>query len=62
MSWLGGFVGAIVFVVLSLLVMVAFGWDRQGWADVIPFAAGTAGILVGSALGRRFAARRRKAY
>jgi uncharacterized membrane protein YfcA len=58
MAVLGGFLGAIVFVVVTLLIEVALGWDKQGWADFIPFAMGVAGILVGSALGRRFAARR----
>ena len=61
MAVLGGFLGAIVFVVLGLLVEVAFGWDKQGWADFIPFAVGVLGILVGSSLGRRFSARKPRA-
>jgi uncharacterized membrane protein YfcA len=60
MTVLGGFLGAIVFVVVSILIAVAFGRAKQGWADFIPFAAATAGILVGTALGRRFATRKPK--
>jgi len=51
---LGGIIGAIVgFVVGILLTEVIFA-NGKSWPDVVPFALAVAGILAGSALGRRF--------
>jgi hypothetical protein len=55
---LGGILGALVGFVLGVVVEVTFWNDRGGWADTIPFAVAAAGALIGSALGRRFRARR----
>jgi len=50
---LGGIIGAIVgFVVGILLTEVIFA-NGKSWPDVVPFALAVAGILAGSALGRR---------
>lgn len=54
MAKLGGIIGAIVgFVVGILLTEVIFA-NGKSWPDVVPFALAVAGILAGSALGRRF--------
>jgi hypothetical protein len=53
MAYLGGVVGAIAgFVIGILLVEVAFA-SHSGWTDVVPFALGVFGWLVGSSLVRR---------
>jgi hypothetical protein len=50
---LGGILGAIAgFVVGILFTEVIFANDAS-WPDVVPFALAVAGILAGSALGRR---------
>ena len=53
MAVLGGILGAIAgFVVGILFTEVIFANDAS-WPDVVPFALAVAGILAGSALGRR---------
>jgi hypothetical protein len=55
----GRIVGAILgFAIGVLFTEVVFAND-QSWPDVVPFALAVAGI-VGSAVGRRFAAAARK--
>jgi hypothetical protein len=54
---LGGVVGAIAGFVVGVAIHVIF-WNDSGLADVIPFALGAAGVLAGSALGRRYVATR----
>ena len=52
MAFLAGVVGAIAgFVLGILLVEVAFA-SHSGWTDVVPFALGVFGWLVGSTLVR----------
>lgn len=57
---MGRIVGAIVgFAVGVLFTEVIFAND-QSWPDVVPFALAVLGIVVGSAVGRRFAPGTRK--
>ena len=56
----GGILGAITLVVISILVEILLGGTSGDGRTSFPFAAGVAGILVGSALGRRYAARNPK--
>jgi len=54
----GGILGAVLgFAVGILFTEVIFAND-QSWPDVVPFALAVLGVLVGSSLGRRYAARR----
>jgi hypothetical protein len=56
----GRIVGAILgFAIGVLFTEVVFAND-QSWPDVVPFALAVVGIVVGSAVGRRFAAAPRK--
>ena len=58
MAAVGGILGAIVGFAVGVAIEVTFWNDKGGLADTIPFAFAVAGVLIGSALGRRLAVRR----
>ena len=55
MVWLGRILGAVLAIGV-FFTEVVFAND-QSWPDAVPFALAVAGIIVGSALGRRLANR-----
>ena len=53
MALLGSIVGAIAGFVIGILLVEGIVQSHSGWTDVVPFALGVFGWLVGSALVRR---------
>jgi hypothetical protein len=58
--WLGRILGAVLGFTIGILFTEVIFANDQSWPDAVPFALAVAGIIVGSALGRRFANRRAK--
>ena len=54
MAVLGGILGAIAGFAVGILFTEVIFANGKSWPDVVPFALAVAGILAGSALGRRF--------
>jgi ABC-type phosphate/phosphonate transport system permease subunit len=53
MAILGGIFGAIVGFVIGILLSEVLFANNASWPDVVPFALGVFGWLVGTALVRR---------
>jgi ABC-type phosphate/phosphonate transport system permease subunit len=53
MAILGGIFGAIVGFVIGILLTEVLFANNASWPDVVPFALGVFGWLVGTALVRR---------
>jgi hypothetical protein len=53
MTLLGGIIGAVVGFVIGILFTEVLFASNASWPDVVPFALGVLGWLVGSALVRR---------
>jgi H+/Cl- antiporter ClcA len=57
---MGRIVGAIVGFAIGVLFTEVIFANDQSWPDVVPFALAVLGIVLGSAVGRRFAPGARK--
>jgi hypothetical protein len=53
MALLGGIAGAIAGFVIGVVLVEVIVESHTGWTDVVPFALGVFGWLVGSTLARR---------
>lgn len=53
MALLGSIVGAMAGFVVGVVIVEVAVESHTGWTDVVPFALGVLGWLVGSALVRR---------